>query len=179
MEKTRWPLRRAAIIMGTAAISLTACGTVHYSSAAATSATSARACTKIAGWATPEYGDRFKAANLRLDKDAPATVNGIHPELSGSTAFAYRSEPQNVSVPGIYTFNFGPLNPAFKWGTTTKAVAFGFPPDLPADFAPAPVPAKVVAIDGKRYFRVAFKMTARPQQPAGTAACSGLVVWAY
>lgn len=191
MRKTRWSrlaqhllTRRkylALSLIGAAAMPLAACGTVHDSSAHYTSAntTSDRPCTTIAGWAAPEHGARLKVGTERLTKDAPRIVNGVHPAMEDSTVFAYPSKALNISTPGIYTFNFGPLSSAFKWGTATKAAAFSFPSDFKADISAAAVRAKVVTMDGKRYFRVALKITAPPQDPGGLAACRGLVGWIY
>lgn len=128
-------------------------------------------CTSLPNWNTTKgeaiRAEKRKAGDLARD-------------------FAYPSVPLDISGPGTYTLDFGPLDPGrFEnfpppVSTTTPPEPIGInPPDdfnVRVLFAPTMTPAPTTIVkNGARYLRVDVTIDSLDKRPVRP--CTGLVAW--
>ena len=165
LQRIHWSTISRGLLLSLVLTSV-ACG--RPASTAQTAATPP--CVSAASWSNRGAELRDSKRDMNADHSATDFPGGV-PENSGD--WAYRSLPVDISGPGIYKFDFGPLGPDFDWPNRPSGVAFDFnPPGFRGTIRPAGG-AGIITLNGGRYFEVSFKVDniASP--------CAGLTLWAY
>ena len=97
----------------------------------------------------------------------------LHPQPSGQVSgnaglYAYASRPVDVSGPGTYRFDFGPVSSDF----VPSGFVYMLPPDFQVDNMPLG-PLSLVTVDGSKYLEGSISLGGK------VPTCRGLVAWAY
>lgn len=147
-----------------------ACLAIPRSSASSSSraaAATVSACSSDAAWAAE--GQDLRSFEL----EHPTTLQKPGSKLVTMTPFAYESLPVNVTGPGTYAFDFGPLLDGFHWGSNPNGAGFLWPPDFAGGASPvaAPSPPHVIWRGYQRYFQQEIQISG--------PACTGLRLWMF
>ena len=129
-------------------------------------------CTNASNWNSDE-GATLRAFKKQMNSAYPngqGAPGGVVSENAGD--FAYPSLPQDITLVGSYTLDFGPLAANFNYPVSPDAVSFEFPPDFAGSIRPTGIP-KIVTLDAQSFFEVGFQVSRL------SAPCSGLVGWIY
>jgi len=97
-------------------------------------------------------GSRLK--QFKSDRNSQAGTSSL-PGNSGP--WAYESKPVDITGPGNYVFDFGPIDPQYESAVTSVA-SFDWPSDMQFRLSPLSAP-EIKQINGGSYFEVTFGVT--------------------
>lgn len=143
------------------ALSVTACGSTQSQALGPAAGPTGSPSIRVAD--TPEW--QQEGARLRQFKKAQNAQGGSPVGCFGAAMpcnagdFAYQSLPIDISGPGLYRFQFGPLGTGFDFPTSPRGVSWIFPGDATFVILPAGTDPTVMTIGGQRFLEMTFSVT--------------------
>ena len=132
-----------------------------------TPAQSENAASK-AEWA--EEGQRLRAFKNSKNEEARTSGRALP---SNAADFAYQSEPVDITTPGKYELNFGPVDDWFDFPKSPDGVSWNLPPDYIEHFEATWLGGRTVTVEGHRMFQSTLVVTNVKSRYLG------LTAWVY